>query len=101
VKGYWKDGQFVAGQTVKTAGTGGVGTLELEVAAAVARARESRTALEELGNLLNQHPMLKVDVPDQTWNQERVCWEGPLHLLTPLAALYAQQTQQQGHRPWA
>ena len=35
--GYWKDGQFVAGQTVRTAGTCGVGTLELEVAAAVAR----------------------------------------------------------------
>ena len=99
MRGYWKDGQFVAGQTVRTAGTGGVGTLELEVAAAVARARESGTALEELGDLLNQHPVLRVDVPDQTWDQEKGCWEGPVHLLAPLAGLYAQQTQQQGHRP--
>ena len=91
MKGYWKDGRFVLGQTVKTAGTGGVGTLELEVAATVARARETGKALEELGNLLTQHPVLKVDVQEQTWNQTNGCWEGTQHLLAPLAALYAEQ----------
>ena len=92
MKGYWKDGRFVLGQTVKTAGTGGVGTLELEVAAACSRARETGKALEELGNLLTQHPVLKVDVQEQTWNQTNGCWEGTQHLLAPLAALYAEQT---------
>ena len=91
MKGYWKDGRFVLGQTVKTAGTGGVGTLELEVAAAVARARETGKALEELGSLLTKHPVLKVDVQEQTWNQTNGCWEGTQHLLAPLAALYAEQ----------
>ena len=91
MKGYWKDGRFVLGQTVKTAGTGGVGTLELEVAAAVARARETGKALEELGNLLTKHPVLKVDVQEQTWNQTNGCWEGTQHLLAPLAALYAER----------
>ena len=91
MKGYWKDGRFVLGQTVKTAGTGGVGTLALEVAAAVARARETGKALEELGKLLTQHPVLKVDVQEQTWNQTNGCWEGTQHLLAPLAALYAER----------
>jgi len=91
VKGYWKDGQFVAGHTVKTAGTAGVGTLALEVAAAVARARETGTALKELGDLLNQYPVLKVDVAEQTWNQQTASWEGQPHLLAPLAQLYADQ----------
>lgn len=95
-RGYWKDGRFVAGQTVKTAGTGGVGKLELEVAAAVARARETGRALDELAGLLDRHPSLKIDVADQTWNPETGRWEGPEHPLAPLAALYAWQTQQ-GH----
>ena len=91
MKGYWKDGRFVLGQTVKTAGTGGVGSLELDVAAAVARARETGTALKELADLLTQHPVLKVDVQEQTWNQTNGCWEGTPHLLAPLAVLYAEQ----------
>ena len=91
MRGYWKNGVFVAGQTVKTAGTVGVGTLELEVAAAVARARESGTALQEMGELLTRHPVLKVDVQEQTWNPANACWEGRSHLLTPLAVLYAEQ----------
>lgn len=91
MRGYWKDGTFVAGQTVKTAGTVGVGTLELEVAAAVARAREAGTALQEMGELLTRHPVLKIDVQEQTWNPADACWEGRSHLLTPLAVLYAEQ----------
>ena len=91
MRGYWKDGRFVVGQTVKTAGSGGVGTLELEVAAAVARAREAGTALKELGGLLKKHPVLKVDVQDPTWNQQTATWEGAQHVLTPLAHLYAEQ----------
>ena len=92
MRGYWREGRFVAGQTVKTAGTVGVGALTLEVAAAVARARESRSALKELGDLLKQHPVLKVDVPEPHWNQQTASWEGEPHLLAPLAALYAEQT---------
>ena len=91
MSGYWKDGVFVRGQTVKTAGTAGVGTLELEVAAAVARAREAGTALKELGELLTRYPVLKNDVQEQTWNPANACWEGRSHLLTPLAVLYAEQ----------
>ena len=91
MKGYWKDGQFVAGHTVKTAGTAGVGTLALEVAAAVARARETGSALRELAGLLTQYPVLKVDVAEQTWNQQTASWEGQPHLLAPLAVLYADQ----------
>jgi len=91
VKGYWQNGTFVRGQTVRTAGTGGVGTLELEVAAACSRARETGKALEELGNLLTKHPVLKVDVQEQTWNQTTGCWEGTQHVLAPLAVLFAEQ----------
>ena len=92
MNGYWQNGTFVRGQTVRTAGTVGVGKLELEVAAAVARARTTGKALEELGNLLTQHPVLKVDVPqEQKWNQQTGNWEGAQHLLTPLATLYAEQ----------
>lgn len=65
--------------------------MELEVAAAVARARETGKALEELGNLLSQHPVLKVDTPAQAWNQQTGSWEGTPHLLAPLATLYAEQ----------
>ena len=91
MNGYWQNGTFVRGQTVRTAGTGGVGKLELEVAAAVARARDTGKALEELGNLLSQHPVLKVDTLEQKWNQQTGSWEGQQHLLAPLAALYAEQ----------
>jgi hypothetical protein len=76
---------------MKTAGTGGVGSLELEVAASLARARENGNALGELGELLTRYPVLKVDVPDQQWNQKEACWEGRSHLLSPLAVLYAEQ----------
>ena len=44
--GYWSEGRFVAGSTLRTAGVGGVSGLELEVAAAVARARENGGALK-------------------------------------------------------
>ena len=90
MRGYWKDGRFVVGQTVKTAGTGGVGTLELEVAAAVARARETGNALKELKALLADYPQLRVDTPEQVWNSETKSWDGATHLLTPLAHLYAE-----------
>ena len=90
MRGYWKDGRFVVGQTVKTAGTNGVGTLELEVAAAVARARETGNALKELKALLTDHPQLRVDTPEQVWNSETKSWDGATHLLTPLAHLYAE-----------
>jgi hypothetical protein len=91
VNGYWQNGTFVRGQTVRTAGTGGVGKLELEVAAAVARARDNGSALKELGDLLTQHPVLKVDTSEQVWNPRTGSWEGTQHLLTPLAALFAEQ----------
>ena len=90
MRGYWKDGRFVVGQTVKTAGTNGVGTLELEVAAAVARARETGQVLTELKALLTDHPQLRVDTPEQVWNSETKSWDGATHLLTPLAHLYAE-----------
>ncbi len=78
--GYWSEGRFVAGSTVRTAGVGGVSALELDVAAAVARARENGGALHELKRLLKEHPALKRDAPEE---------EG--HLLTPLAHLYAEE----------
>jgi len=78
--GYWSDGRFVAGSTLRTAGVGGVSGLELEVAAAVARAREKGGALEELRRLLQTWPALK-----------REAAEEEEHLLTPLAWLYADE----------
>ena len=90
-KGFWdSNGKFVQGATVRTAGTFSTSQLELEVAAAVARARETSQALAELKALLTQHPQLRVDTPDQTWNSETKSWDGPTHLLTPLAQLYAE-----------
>lgn len=91
MKGYWEGGRFVIGQTVKTAGSAGVGKLELEVAAAVARGRETGDALKEMRELLHQYPALKNDTPERSWNQANACWEGQSHLLTPLAELYADQ----------
>ena len=78
--GYWSEGRFVAGSTLRTAGVSGVSGLELEVAAAVARAREKGGALEELRRLLATYPALK-----------REAAEEEEHLLTPLAWLYADE----------
>ena len=78
--GYWSEGRFVAGNTVRTAGVGGVSGLELEVAAAVARARENGRALKELKRLLEEYPALKREAPEEED-----------HLLTPLAHLYAEE----------
>ena len=78
--GYWSEGRFVAGSTLRTAGVGGVSGLELEVAAAVARAREKGGALEELRRLLATYPVLKREAP-----------EDEDHLLKPLAWLYADE----------
>jgi hypothetical protein len=78
--GYWSDGRFVAGTTVKTAGMGGVSGLELEIAAAVARAREKGGALKELRRLLENWPALK-----------REAAEDDEHLLTPIAWVYAEE----------
>ena len=80
MSGYWSEGRFVAGTTVKTAGMGGVSGLELEVAAAVARAREKGGALEELRRLLESWPALK-----------REAAEDDEHLLTPIAWAYAEE----------
>jgi hypothetical protein len=79
MSGYWSEGRFVAGSTLRTAGVGGVSGLELEVAAAVARAREKGGALEELRRLMDEHPALRRDVA-----------EGEEHFLTPLAWLWAE-----------
>ena len=78
--GYWSEGRFVAGSTLRTAGVGGVSGLELAVAAAVASAREKGGALEELKRLLEAYPALK-----------REATEGDEHLLSPLARLYAEE----------
>ncbi len=78
--GYWSEGRFVAGTTVRTAGVGGVSALELEVASAVARVREDGGALYELKRLLKEHPALRKEATEE---EE--------HLLTPLAHLYAEE----------
>jgi hypothetical protein len=80
VNGYWSEGRFVAGSTLRTAGVCGVSGLELEVAAAVARSREKGGALEELRRLLQTWPALK-----------REATEEEEHLLKPLAWLYADE----------
>jgi hypothetical protein len=89
-KGFWQQGRFVQGATVRTAGTFSTSQLELEVAAAVARARETGQVLAELKALLTDHPQLRVDTPEQVWNSETKSWDGATHLLTPLAHLYAE-----------
>ena len=78
--GYWSEGRFVAGSTLRTAGVGGVSGLELEVAAAVARVREKGGALGELRRLLETWPALK-----------REAAEEEDHLLKPLMWLYADE----------
>jgi len=89
--GFWQNGRFIHGATVRTAGTFSVGELELKVAAATDRARESGNALGELAGLLEQHSQLRLDAPDRDWNNETRDWEGDRHLLAPLAELYADQ----------
>ena len=78
--GYWSEGRFVAGSTLRIAGVGGVSGLELEVAAAVARARENGGALAELKRLLETYPALKREAP-----------EVEDHPLKALAWLYADE----------
>jgi len=80
MNGYWCDGRFIAGSTVRTAGMGGVSGLELEIAAAVARVRENGGALNELRRLMESWPALKRDAADE---------EG--HLLKPMVWLYADE----------
>ena len=89
--GYWKDGRFVVGQTVKTAGDDEVGALDLQVAAAVARARETGNPRIEIANLLKDHPILKNDVPEMTWDRNLKQWIGHKHPLTEMAILLAQE----------
>jgi hypothetical protein len=89
--GYWQDGRFIQGATVRTAGTFSVGQLGLQVAAAVARARVNSNALGELAELLRQYPQLRVEAPQPSWNSGTKEYDGELHLLTPLAQLYAEQ----------
>jgi hypothetical protein len=78
--GYWSEGRFVSGCTLRTAGVGGVSGLELAVAAAAARARENGGALAELKRLLETYPVLKREPAEEED-----------HLLSPLARLYAEE----------
>lgn len=93
--GFWDaNGRFVAGATVRTAGAWSTSALELEVAAACARAREAgkaQTALSELKTLLSTHLVLRNDVAERVWDDETRKWKGEEHLLTPLVAVYAEQ----------
>lgn len=80
VSGYWKQGKWVPGATVKTGGTQGTSGLALEVAAACARCVEGRSEpLLELKQLLAAYPVLRLDAP-----------EPAEHPLAPLARLYAE-----------
>ena len=92
--GFWdSNGRFVAGATVRTAGAWSTSALELEVAAACARAREAGTAhsaLNELKTLLSTHLVLLNDVAERVWNEETKAWKGEPHLLTPLVELYVE-----------
>ncbi len=78
--GYWSGGLFVAGATLRTAGNGGVSALDLEIAAALARAREDCNALGEMKCLLSHYPQLR-----------RESAEHEAHPLAPLARLSAEQ----------
>ena len=80
MNGYWCDGRFVAGSTVRTAGMGGVSGLELEIAAAVARVRENGGALNELKRLMESYPVLRFEAVEEED-----------HLLQPMAWLYADE----------
>ena len=76
--GYWSEGRFVTGTTLRTAGNGGVSTLDLEIAAAVARARDDGNALGEMRRLLSNHPLLRRESAEHE--------EHPLALLARLSA---------------
>ena len=89
--GYWQNGLFIQGATVRTNSPFSVGELELRVAAALDRARNTSDALTELRALLQQYPQLRGDPLDQPWNSETGQLDSPQHLLTPLAQLYAEQ----------
>lgn len=78
--GYWSGGRFVAGTTLRTAGNGGVTALDLEIAAAVARAREKGEAFRELQRLLERYPLLRREPAEELE-----------HPLTPLVSLYAKE----------
>ena len=77
---YWSGGRFVAGTTLRTAGNGGVSALDLEIAAAVARARDDGNALGEMQQLLERYPLLRGE-PEEALE----------HPLTPLVSQYAKQ----------
>jgi hypothetical protein len=80
--GFWHNGRFVQGLTLKTGGGKfSASHLDLEVAQACARARETGDALTELKTLLNKHPSFS----RETTNDE-------LHPLNPLIEVFAQQT---------
>lgn len=79
MSGYWKNGKWVPGATLKTGSNRGASWLALEVAAACARCNEGRSEpLRELRELLEAHPLLKLETR-----------EGEEHLLAPLVQLYA------------
>jgi hypothetical protein len=79
VSGYWKDGKWLPGATLKTGSNRGASGLALEVAAACARCNEGRSEpLKELRRLLEAYPVLRLEAR-----------EGEQHLLAPLVQLYA------------
>ena len=78
--GYWRDGRWHQGLTLKTGGSFSASALDLEVAAAVARARETGDALTELKRLLQDRPQLRQETPDDVD-----------HPLNPLVAVFVTQ----------
>ena len=78
--GYWRDGRWHQGLTLKTGGAFSASTLDLEVAAAVARAHDTGDALTELKRLLQDRPQLRQDTTD-----------GVNHPLNSLVAVFVDQ----------
>ena len=79
VGGYWQEGRWVQGATVKTAGDRGTSGLELEVAAACARCTEGVSdPADELRELIKRYPTLKLESRGEE-----------VHPLTPLAKVLA------------
>jgi len=78
--GYWRDGRWHQGLTLKTGGAFSASTLDLEVAAAVARAHDTGDALTELKRLLQDRPQLRQETPDDV-----------PHPLNPLVAVFVTQ----------
>lgn len=78
--GYWRDGRWHQGLTLKTGGSFSASALDLEVATAVARARETGDALTELKRLLQDRPQLRQETPDDVD-----------HPLNPLVGVFAAQ----------